>query len=553
MKKRWLVVLLAVTLTLLLVFPAGSLAAANEAQGGVLLEGEETAEVTPTPEPEPAPATPVPTEAPLPIGLSANSMSLMLYEYGRLSSTNYSYNQLTFASTNNSIAYCINGNVTTTGIGTATITAQVKGTNIRESCVVTVRQNRAERVLLWCTTTTVSVGKTFGVDCYVYPDEATRNRLVTYSWSSSNASILRIKDEIANSASIQGVGEGTATITVTVDGISDSKTVTVTGTAPSSNVTPTPTLSPTTIPTMQTSLPSTATIVPDTTPTAIYNATPIPSATPRPPSSAAAATPTPSLTKALDESGIPNPTRVPVELEATDWAGAEQAAGGLEAGNLGSIEAPDDGLVPSSLLETLQQNQSALEIDCGGYFCIIDGAALTGIPEGLETIDIGMTMEKDSALSAAWGCNAYELRFNYHGELPGTFTFRVKAQGSRPGDTIYLYYFDDIAGKFEGVHTAVVDDQGYVSLNITHCSSYYITNAIIEGADNNFTVPAETAAAQTGFAAFVHNNKVVFWLTLYFLGVGVVVLLAVFIRRGIKRGRKPEAKREDPVNHTYMK
>jgi len=228
----------------------------------------------------------------------------------------------------------------------------------------------------------------------------------------------------------------------------------------------------------------------------------------------------------------------------------------MAAGSLGSVEAPDDTLVPVSLLKTLKQNQSALEIDCGGYFCIIDGAMLADTPNDLETIDIGMTMEKDAALSAAWGCRAYELRFNYHGDLPGTFTFRIRAQGSRPGDTIYLYYFDDTAGEFEGVHTAVVDDEGYVSLNITHCSSYYITNAIIADAVHNFTVSAESEAterAQSGFAAFVRNNKAVFWLSVYFLSVGVIVMLVVLIRRGIKRSGKPGIQREEPIKHTYLK
>jgi hypothetical protein len=258
----------------------------------------------------------------------------------------------------------------------------------------------------------------------------------------------------------------------------------------------------------------------------------------------------------MDTGGLPSATRVPVVLEATGWQAAEEAVQTMETGSLGSIEAPeDDTLVPASLLHTLVQTQTALEIDCGGYFCVIDGAALTEVPEGLETVDIGMMMEKDAALSAAWGGSAFELRFNYHGELPGTFTFRVKAEGSRPGDTVYLYYLNEDTDEFEGVHTAVVDDEGYVSLNITHCSSYYLTDAIIEGAANNFVLPAETEAAEEaqsgGFAAFVHNNKVAFWLCIYFLGVGIVAAVIVIVYRSIRRSGK---RRDESVKHTtYIK
>ncbi len=158
------------------------------------------------------------------------------------------------------------------------------------------------------------------------------------------------------------------------------------------------------------------------------------------------------------------------------------------------------------------------------------------LSEALSSIDIGMTMEKDAAVSAACGGSAYELRFNHHGSLPGTFVFRVNAEGASPGDTVYLYYLNEETGTFEGVHAAVVDGEGYVSLYISHCSSYYITDTIIESAENSFATPAPavTAAPEaklTGMAAFVRGDAVLFWVCIYVLVCGAAAVITLFIRR----------------------
>ena len=517
MKKRWLIVLIAAAMTLLLVFPAGSLAAGGEAQGEVLLEGEETsAEATPTEAPT-ASEEQTPT-----ITLDKHSITVYVGDTFTLNPV--------ITPAGHSVCWhedYISGGVSSTeegtfyawGWGTVILTATVAGyPDVFDTCEVTIKKRLVTSVDIPQSSYTINIGESVDIEATVLPANATSRYI---DWAvpiyETIVEVTYLDQNNHTKARFTGVHAGKQTIKVytpeNID-IYDTFTITV--------------------------------IDPSVTPMPSFNS---PSATPRPPSSAAA-TPTPTLTKAMDESGIPSATRVPVELEATDWAGAEQAAGDLAAGSLGSIEAPDGTIVPVSLLEMLKQNQSALEIDCGGYFCIIDGAMLTGLPDGLDAIDIGMTMEKDATLSAAWGCSAYKLRFNYHGELPGTFTFRVKAEGSSPGDTIYLYYFDDAAGEFEGIHTAVVDDEGYVSLNITHCSSYYITDAIIEGAVNNFVVPAATDTVQRdGLAAFLSNRNVVFWLSVYFLGVGIVVLLVVLIRRAIKRSGKGDA----PVRQPYMK
>ena len=499
MKKRWLLVLMAAIM--LLVFPAVSLAgggAINEA----LLEGETTPAVTPTP--------PAPTPTILPINLPA-SMKAVLGGNTSLPIDNYAPRELTFT-VNTQIFFVEpnNGYLVSDDIeGTATVRATVKGTDYSETCVVTVARVHANRLWLEGCPTEMKLGDSGCISPRYEPYYADYGEGINFSWSSSDTSVITIKpDETENNGIwFYAVGVGTATITVRGDGLSASFTITVTGAGASPGVTTTPLTAP--------------------------------SVTPRPSSSNSVAVTTPAPTRGTEESAYddPQPTRVPIELEATDWEAAEQAIAGMESGSLGSIEMPDGTFVPISLLQTLQQTQCALEIDMGDYTCTIDGADLAQIPDDLGSVDIGMTMEKDAKLSAACGGSAYELRFNYHGELPGVFTFRVKAEGSRPGDTIYVYYFNEDAGEFESLVAATVDDEGCVSFGITHCSSYYFTNALIPGAENNFKVAAETA--EKSEAARSSDNFVAFWVCIYVLGSGVVIAAFVLIFR--RRGKRRDA------------
>ncbi|MEZ4358065.1 MAG: hypothetical protein R2876_05500 [Eubacteriales bacterium] len=67
-------------------------------------------------------------------------------------------------------------------------------------------------------------------------------------------------------------------------------------------------------------------------------------------------------------------------------------------------------------------------------------------------------MVKDELLSqAAGGFDVYQLNFNYHGELPGIFSYTFYASENEPGDTLYLYYSYKQAGIIEGMQSAVVD------------------------------------------------------------------------------------------------
>ncbi len=186
----------------------------------------------------------------------------------------------------------------------------------------------------------------------------------------------------------------------------------------------------------------------------------------------------------------PDPTPTPAP---TGWALTAIDVAAMAQGGSYDFTVTDDATVPAAVLASLKEKQGVLNVIFGGYTCTINGALLGTIPEGLAGIDLGLSMEKDAALSAlVGGADAYQLHFNHSGALPGRFTFRFKADQNSPGDTVYLYYYYDASGVVEGVQTCVVDAEGYISVDIYHCSSYIISKALIEGAAGIVVQPEPT-------------------------------------------------------------
>jgi hypothetical protein len=182
---------------------------------------------------------------------------------------------------------------------------------------------------------------------------------------------------------------------------------------------------------------------------------------------------------------VPTPTKKP-----TEWDLAARSAASMKAGDTLNVNGAKDPKIPTELLQALKGRQGKLAVDLGNCTCTIDGAALANIPDA-ESIDLSMTMEKDAELSAAaGGADVYQMHFAHSGQLPGPFTYRFKAGESKPGDTLYLYFYYDQSGVVEGIQTAVVDADGYVTFTIYHCSSYFVAGGVVEGAAGSLSAPA---------------------------------------------------------------
>jgi hypothetical protein len=188
----------------------------------------------------------------------------------------------------------------------------------------------------------------------------------------------------------------------------------------------------------------------------------------------------------------PKATKAP-----TEWDIAKQNVQAMETGGTVTVDITKDPKIPASLLSSIKEKQGVLTLNYGGYTCTINGAALANIPEKMDPIDFSVSMEKDEALSSALGGqDAYQLHFAHSGQLPGKFAYTFKAEGHAPGDILYLYYYYDQSGVIEGMQSAQVDANGFISFDIYHCSSYFVSANAIEGATGrDFTADAANAQA----------------------------------------------------------
>ena len=164
-------------------------------------------------------------------GVTLNQTSLTLTSAGQtatlqatVSPSNASNKNVTWSSSNPSVATVSNGVVTAVANGTATITATTAdGSNKTATCAVTVNiPVKATGVTLNQTSLTLtSAGQTATLQATVSPSNAS-NKNVT--WSSSNPSVASVSNGV-----VTAVANGTATITVTTaDGSNKTATCAVT-------------------------------------------------------------------------------------------------------------------------------------------------------------------------------------------------------------------------------------------------------------------------------------------------------------------------------------
>ena len=121
---------------------------------------------------------------------------------------------ITWASSNESVATVTNGYVIAVAKGTALITVTTEDGKFTAACIVTVKESAVAvtGVTLSQTSASLQVGKTLSLSANVLPSNAA-NKTVT--WSTSNAAVATVD----NNGKVTAVAKGSATITVkTADG-----------------------------------------------------------------------------------------------------------------------------------------------------------------------------------------------------------------------------------------------------------------------------------------------------------------------------------------------
>ena len=191
----------------------------------------------------------------------------------------------------------------------------------------------------------------------------------------------------------------------------------------------------------------------------------------------------PSSNKTENSKTESEPTPTP---EPTAWQLASEEVDGMEQGGTITVELTgedDDHEIPVEIYNTLREKKGKLTLNFGTYSCTLDGAALGELDEEEDELDLGLSFEADEEYSAAVGGNdVYQLHFSHKGEFPGKISFTFKADKNSPGDTVYLYYYYNTSKVIAGIQSAVVDENGFVTFDIYHCSSYFVASALVEGA-----------------------------------------------------------------------
>ena len=160
----------------------------------------------------------VPTQS---VTLDKTSLELPVGKSYTLTATvkpdNAADKNVTWSSSDESIATVANGKVTAIKQGTATITAECSGKKAECEIIVIVP---ATGISLDKDELSIDIGETATLTAAITPADATNK---TITWTSSNDGIVKVND-----GAVKGIQAGTATITATISGYSASCGVTVT-------------------------------------------------------------------------------------------------------------------------------------------------------------------------------------------------------------------------------------------------------------------------------------------------------------------------------------
>ncbi len=186
------------------------------------------------------------------------------------------------------------------------------------------------------------------------------------------------------------------------------------------------------------------------------------------------------------EGDEPKATKAP-----TEWEVAKDKFAGTEQGGTATIDITgDDHKIPASMYNSLREKQNILTVNFPTYSCTLNGAVLGELGKNTKSLDLGLTFDPDPDFSAAvGGQDIYQLHFSHEGEFPGKISFKFKADKNVPGDTVYLYYYYGSSKVIQSMQSAVVDSDGFVTFDIFHCSNYFVSSAIIEGASGVVVQP----------------------------------------------------------------
>ena len=123
------------------------------------------------------------------------------------------------------------------------------------------------------------------------------------------------------------------------------------------------------------------------------------------------------------------------------------------------------------------------ETDSEAYSWTFKGSDLAASTTEVKSVDLALSVKPTTAVpsvnKATQSNKGLVLSFANNGVLPSTATVKINVagQGYKPGQTVYFYYYNPTTKALEQVGNSAaytVDENGFVSIKITHCSDYVL-------------------------------------------------------------------------------
>lgn len=167
-----------------------------------------------------------------------------------------------------------------------------------------------------------------------------------------------------------------------------------------------------------------------------------------------------------------------------------------------AIKVPEDGIISDDILQTVKQSKKKLLIrgyDEQGsliYEWIIDGKQSTSLKSIYAKLMVMTKLEKslDELTNYAKGIF---LDFDKNESLPEGTQIRIKASPMfADGEKVKLYYYDALTSKLQLQDDSYEVVEGYITINLTHTSEYFLTQATIGQTSNSFNLWLIVAMAE---------------------------------------------------------
>ncbi|MGL5353129.1 MAG: immunoglobulin-like domain-containing protein, partial [Clostridium sp.] len=141
----------------------------------------------------------------------------------------------------------------------------------------------------------------------------------------------------------------------------------------------------------------------------------------------------------------------------------------------------DDRVIEESIFKAIKGTEKNIKlVQDDGTVWIFEGKDITGDNLGNVTIKVSNVAEEENEKNIKQiDPNAKIIHFDYHGQLPGKATVKVKIDNPEDvkGKELTLYYYNAETKKPEKVQgPLLVDENGYVTVEITHCSDYFLSD-----------------------------------------------------------------------------